>query len=125
MTPAEKRRDAYLQRMHGISLKQYNEILDYQEGLCGACRQPPEAGKPLSVDHDHGSKAQEVEPFVRGLLHRACNRFLVGRHRDGDKLIQAGLYLNDPPATHVLPEHQKYPKKKRQPRKRPRNGGKR
>jgi hypothetical protein len=119
----EKRKDAYLRRVHGISLDQYSEILKWQNGSCATCSYEPKTGEYLTVDHDHGSKLEQVTPFVRGLLCRGCNRFLVGRHRDGNKLIRAGQYLLDPPAKYILPENHKYPQKKRQPRKRKRNGG--
>lgn len=120
MTPEEKKRNAYLLRTHGITLDQYFLILEYQGGTCAVCPFEPDEGEWLTIDHDHGSVREQALPFVRGLLCRSCNRFVVGRHRDGQKLINAGLYIQDPPAQHVLPENLKYPKKKRQPRKRPR-----
>jgi len=120
MTPEERKKDATLRRTHGISLEQYWEILAFQGGHCPICLREPEEGEYFTVDHDHGSKLQGVAPFVRGIVCRGCNRFVLGRHRDGGKLVRAGNYLIDPPATHVVPVYQKYPQKKRQPRKRPR-----
>jgi hypothetical protein len=120
MTPEEKKKDAALRRTHGISLAQYEAILEAQGGCCPICFRVPDEGEYFTVDHDHGSKAQEIEPFVRGVICRGCNRFVIGRHRDGAKLMRAAEYLLYPPAQQVLPASHKYPQKKRQPRKRPR-----
>lgn len=86
------------------------------------CGKPPDAAKNLSVDHHHGNGLGGSGGFVRGLLHNYCNRRVVGRFKEGTLLRAAADYLDDPPAPYVLGFNHAVPKKKRQPRKRPRNG---
>lgn len=49
---ADRKRDAYLRRKYGISLNEYNEMLDKQSGVCYVCQKPP-VTRSLAVDHDH------------------------------------------------------------------------
>lgn len=116
MTPAEKRKDASLRRLYGITLDQWKEILAYQGGVCAICSRGEKHGVQFTTDHCHR------EPkIVRAILCRHCNHRVVGRHHDPDLLRRIAEYLEDPPAQHVLPKGHVVPKrKKRQPRKRPR-----
>lgn len=116
MTPAEKTKDARLRRIYGISLAQWQEILDYQGGGCAICGRSK--GVVFTTDHSH--KDPKV---VRAILCRHCNHRVVGRHNDPELLRKVADYLEDPPAQHVLPHGHVVPKKKRQPRKRKRDGG--
>lgn len=52
MTPEEKKADARLKRVFGITLDEYNEMLAAQDGHCKICGAPPRT-KRLAVDHDH------------------------------------------------------------------------
>jgi hypothetical protein len=113
MTPGEKRRNAHLIRNYGITLADYQKMLDYQGGVCYVCEKEPKAGKNHTVDHDHTTR------LIRGVLCAWCNLRLIGKWRNGELLMRGAEYLIDPPAQHVLPGH-KAPPKKRQPRKRPR-----
>lgn len=56
-----------LKKNYGISLEQYQTMLDAQGGVCGICGQPRGKRRRLSVDHNH--KTGEV----RGLLCDRCN----------------------------------------------------
>lgn len=70
-----KKRDKYLQKKYGISLKQYNEMLKSQNNACAICkRHKSHFSKSLAVDHDH--KTGEI----RGALCFFCNKRFVGRH---------------------------------------------
>ena len=64
-----KRRNAAYRRKYGISLGQYEKILQDQAGCCALCgdEQQGETTKHLFVDHDH------ITGEVRGLLCRQCN----------------------------------------------------
>jgi hypothetical protein len=69
MTPRARR----LKRKYGISIRQYDEMLALQLGVCAICHFPPKSRR-LHVDHDHATKR------VRGLLCFTCNRFLVSKN---------------------------------------------
>lgn len=69
-------RDQHLRRRFGITLKDYERLLDMQDGVCAICGEPETVvGRggvvlPLAVDHDHATGR------VRGLLCLRCNRAL-------------------------------------------------
>ena len=109
-----KRRNQHLKRTYNITLEQYEEILEYQGGVCPSCLRKPRENETFVLEHDHTAH------IVRGVCCSWCNLRIIGKRRNGDLLIRAGEYINDPPAQHVLPEGHKTPQKKRQPRKRPR-----
>jgi hypothetical protein len=79
------KRNKYLLAKWGITLEQYNEILEGQGGLCPICLTRPEGN--LCVDHDH------VTRRIRGLLCAYCNRYRVGRHRDANIIQRVADYL--------------------------------
>lgn len=71
-----RKRDRYLRRKYGLTLKQYEKMKRRQRNRCKICRRPPKPGKNLNVDHDHKTKR------VRGLLDFMCNYRLLGRGRE-------------------------------------------
>jgi len=71
-----------MERLYGISVEEYNRLLDQQGGTCAICDEAPEYH--LYVDHDH-----ETEK-VRGLLCRACN-FAVGLYERRKGRIESYL----------------------------------
>lgn len=78
---------------YGLTLKQYDELLELQDGVCRICKQPPEEGKNLHVDHDH--RCCPVRPTcgrcTRGLLCDLCNKGL-GMFRDNPELLFTAAY---------------------------------
>lgn len=58
-------------RRHGLTLEQYNALVEQQRGRCGLCF-ADNGHRPLYVDHDHESGS------VRGLLCHTCNTNLGG-----------------------------------------------
>ena len=80
-------------RRYGITQEQYDELLEYQGGVCAICYQPETLqikGKivNLSIDHCHDTGT------VRGLLCRSCNVGL-GNFRDNpENLKSAIVYLS-------------------------------
>jgi hypothetical protein len=82
-----------LENVFGITLDQYNEMLERQNGLCAICRMPETSTwrgrtKTMSVDHDHETGA------VRALLCGNCNAGL-GQFKDSPELLTlAALYVS-------------------------------
>lgn len=78
----------HLRRTYGITLDDYDAMLETQGGGCAICgKMPEEHGARLHVDHDHETDE------VRGLLCRNCNAGL-GWFLDSPGLCKtAMLYL--------------------------------
>ena len=77
-----------LQRNFGISLEDFNSLLDSQGHSCAICRKQNGSDKhrgkhtkQLGVDHDHDTGA------VRGLLCNDCNRAL-GQFKDNPEYLR-------------------------------------
>lgn len=74
-----------LQRNYGISLADYDEMLEAQDGGCAICGKSPEAnGRRLGVDHNHATGE------VRGLLCSACNTGL-GLFQDSPACLRRAI----------------------------------
>jgi hypothetical protein len=81
------RRKHRLRCIYGISLEEYDAMLDRQGGVCAICKRKPDEGKALFVDHCH------VTGRVRGLLCGKCNSVLAFGNDDPDILRAAIAYL--------------------------------
>lgn len=86
-------RERNLKSIYGIDLKQYEEMLSDQNGVCKICKKPPSGKRTsahlLHVDHDHQTKE------VRGLLCGRCNVGL-GQFQDSPELLRkAAAYLEN------------------------------
>lgn len=87
-------RNKTLLRSYGITLQQYNEMLEKQGGVCAICLQPERMVhkgkvKRLCVDHDHKTGK------VRGILCHRCNTTL-GMYEDNPELMRNLItYLED------------------------------
>jgi Recombination endonuclease VII len=82
----DKTRDRKYQYQYGITLADYNRMLEEQNHVCAICLQGETMQtngkvKRLSVDHDHKTGA------VRGLLCQRCNTTL-GRYEDNPELMK-------------------------------------
>jgi hypothetical protein len=77
-------------KKYGLTLEQYDELFNKQEGKCAICgKHQSELKQALCVDHDHITKK------VRGLLCITCNRG-IGYLNDNIQLLsQAINYLNN------------------------------
>lgn len=76
-------------KKYGITLSEYNEMLEKQSGECAICGEDGSVGKwgKLYVDHDHKTGK------VRGLLCSKCN-FAIGQFNDDyNLLLRAISYL--------------------------------
>jgi len=86
----KSQRESNLESIYGITQKQYNELLEKQNGICAICGKTPEDnGKALAVDHNHRTNV------VRGLLCDKCNTG-IGILQDSSKLLRtAADYLDN------------------------------
>lgn len=78
-----------LKRHYGLTIEDYDRMVQEQGGVCAICRNPESRSTNgrvhhLCVDHDHRTGA------VRGLLCRRCNRML-GVFKDDVTLLRDGL----------------------------------
>lgn len=81
-------RDRKLKKQFGITLEQYDLMLEKQNGLCAICSEPPTDKKALAVDHNH------VSGKIRSLLCMRCNLAIGMFEERKDLLIKAMDYLN-------------------------------
>jgi hypothetical protein len=87
-----KNRESNLRKNYGLTIDQYDEMLERQNGVCLLCADSPKgeghgASSRLHVDHDHETGR------VRALLCNNCNR-AIGHFRDDPDLMQrASLYV--------------------------------
>jgi len=100
------RRDYDLLRGYGITVNEYDRLLENQGGKCWICGNPPKTVS-LSVDHKHerGERRRdprEVRGRVRGLLCWFCNTALEKFDDNPALLIKAAEYLRTLPAQVVL-----------------------
>ena len=88
LEPEVKRREraGHLKRKFGMTLEQYDAMLEVQNGVCAICKRPPRDDISLHVDHDHSTGA------VRGLLCFPCNNALADFREDGQLLLEAVGY---------------------------------
>jgi hypothetical protein len=95
-----------LKTTHGITLEEYERMLEAQKHVCAICgrtehrRSTSSSDKfRLAVDHDHGSAK------IRGLLCSMCNH-AVGYLDDSPELLRRAIaYLLHPPAEGMGIQH--------------------
>jgi predicted nucleic acid-binding Zn-ribbon protein len=85
-------RASWLKTNYNLSLDDYQQMLNEQNGVCAICGKTAESKsvrvKNLSVDHDH------VTNSVRGLLCTPCNRAL-GMFEDNIDILKSAVnYLS-------------------------------
>lgn len=77
---AAKRREANRRRTlasHGITQKDYDDMLAKQGGLCALCRLP--GGKTnFAFEHDHSHCEKGCPECWRGLSCKRCNLIILG-----------------------------------------------
>lgn len=87
----EYRRNLWLRSSYGLSVEDYNLMLESQDGRCLICKRTGEESRSrsgrLAVDHNHATND------VRGLLCTNCNKAL-GQFQDSiEILLAAAAYL--------------------------------
>lgn len=86
----ERNRRAGLMIRFGLTLEQYDDLVEQHEHCCGICkRHDSEAGR-LHVDHDHSccSTQRTCGKCIRGLLCSSCN-LALGKFNDDPSLLRA------------------------------------
>lgn len=73
-------------RKYGVTVNQYNKMLEGQQGVCRICNDPP-SRRHLCVDHCHETGK------IRGLLCVPCNAGLGNFKDNPDLLEEAKRYL--------------------------------
>lgn len=92
-------RDNVMRQRYGITIAQYNWMLEVQGGVCAICGQPETVQsrtgrtKRLAIDHDHDHVANEI----RGLLCHRCNTGIGALRHNPDLLRKAIRYLERGP----------------------------
>ena len=76
----ELKRKANL-KTFGLTIQQYEEMLQNQNGVCAICLEECVSGRRLAVDHCH------ITGKVRQLLCRRCNQSM-GKFNDDPVLLQ-------------------------------------
>ncbi|MCB7129661.1 MAG: endonuclease VII domain-containing protein [Candidatus Brocadiales bacterium] len=91
-TPLKVRSKKYraddLKRKYGLTIEQYDSLLERQGGKCAICGIPPQK-RLLAVDHDHRTGQN------RGLLCCVCNHALERLETDADWPEKARFYLKE------------------------------
>lgn len=99
----KRKRAEHLMKLYGLTVEQFDQIIEFQNGLCPITGRPLLAwneknGKPqlIHVDHDH------TTGVVRGIVTAYANTRLIGRLRSWETAQNLADYLRDPPATRAL-----------------------
>lgn len=77
------RRERTLRKLYGLSMLDYEKMVDSQAGTCAICHEENK-GKNLRVDHDHETGV------VRGLLCDRCNK-AIGQFEDNPVLLRSAI----------------------------------
>lgn len=89
-------RAAHLKIYFGLTVVEYDEMLEAQNGGCKICKEQIK-DRRHSVDHDHSCcpGAKSCGKCIRGLLCGSCN-ISIGRMRDSPELLRAAAdYLEE------------------------------
>jgi hypothetical protein len=81
-------REGYLKRKYGLTLEQYDAMLEAQNGVCAICGEARPEERTLHVDHDH------VTGVIRGLLCFRCNNALGDFREEYELFRRAADYLD-------------------------------
>ena len=86
------RKGSHLRHRYGISLIEFNDILERQDHKCVVCNEVFNTSHIMTrphVDHDHNTGR------VRGILHMQCNTMLGHAKDKPERLEKGAKYLRD------------------------------
>lgn len=98
---------------HHITVFQYAELWEKQDGKCKLCDYKPEWNKrdkySLSIDHDHACcpKGYSCGKCIRGLLCHSCNT-MIGSYETGRGNLQIDVFDKYLAQEHVIFESRNY-----------------
>lgn len=78
----------HLARAYNLTIDNYQQLVDEQEGRCAVCDSLPKPGRRLHIDHDHHTGE------TRGLLCGACNTALGLMEERVDLINRLGDYAH-------------------------------
>jgi hypothetical protein len=105
-------RKSHLKRIYGLTLEDYDTLFEKQKGCCAICdRHQSELRGTFHIDHSH------VDGRIRGLLCNNCNKYVVGNHKDGEKLRRAGDYIEKADTGFKVPDEYKKGQRRRRKKK--------
>ena len=86
-------------KKYGLSLEEWQNILDRQNGICPICLKIPTTGR-FVIDHKHikGWKnlpAEQRKSYVRGLICWVDNNRVLTKGITAEKLRRAANYLDE------------------------------
>lgn len=81
-------RRTHIMRKFGLTIKQYDNMLAKQNGVCAICQNVCNTGNALAVDHDHATGK------IRSLLCKNCNTAIGLLREDVEVMSKAINYLN-------------------------------
>ena len=79
-------------KKYGLSLEEFNIMLEKQNGVCSICKDSNRNNKRLSIDHDHlcCPSGQSCGRCVRGLLCSKCN-LVLGNAIDNPEILKSAI----------------------------------
>lgn len=83
----ERIKNTELKKRFGITLDDFNNMLEKQDHVCAICHNPQHTDNSLAVDHCHSTNK------VRGLLCTNCNKLLGHAKDNQETLLSAVEYL--------------------------------
>jgi hypothetical protein len=87
--PFERKKKYRIKHQYGITLEEYNSLLEKQNNKCSICLRESPTGYNWHIDHSHDSNK------VRGILCSKCNQGLGLFEDNIESLHRAIEYLNE------------------------------
>jgi len=81
----EKWQGYMLKNKFNMTIEQYDEMLENQNGVCAICKKEENKGRRLSVDHNHDNG------LIRGLLCQKCNS-IIGMALDNVETLKSAIH---------------------------------
>lgn len=97
-----KAKHQQLKRTYGIGVEEFYQIMAEQGMMCPVCDKPYSRKARFCVDHEH---TDGLNGLLRGILCFTCNTKYVG-HLKLEQAKRIHYYLECPPATEIVGDHE-------------------